>query len=54
MTAGGGDASEGEDIEVIELPPADALHMVAAGTLQEGKTIMLLQHAALVGLAQLV
>ena len=54
VTADGGDASEGEDIELIELPPADALHMVAAGTIQEGKTIMLLQHAALVGLAQLV
>jgi GDP-mannose pyrophosphatase NudK len=52
-SAGGGDASEGEDIEVIELPLTSALHMIAAGTLQDGKTIMLLQHAALVGLAQL-
>jgi GDP-mannose pyrophosphatase NudK len=52
-SAGGGDASEGEDIEVIELPLTSALQMIAAGTLQDGKTIMLLQHAALVGLAQL-
>ncbi len=53
VTAGGGDASEGEDIEVIELPLATALQMITAGTIQDGKTIMLLQHAALVGLAQL-
>jgi GDP-mannose pyrophosphatase NudK len=52
-SAGGGDASEGEDIEVIELPLADALQMIAAGIIQDGKTIMLLQHAALVGLGQL-
>jgi GDP-mannose pyrophosphatase NudK len=52
-SAGGGDASEGEDIEVIELPLADALQMITAGIIQDGKTIMLLQHAALVGLAQL-
>lgn len=53
VTAGGGDASEGEDIEVMELPLATALQMITAGTIQDGKTIMLLQHAALVGLAQL-
>ncbi len=53
VTAGGGDASEGEDIEVMELPLASALQMITAGTIQDGKTIMLLQHAALVGLAQL-
>jgi GDP-mannose pyrophosphatase NudK len=52
-TVGGGDASEGEDIEVIELALADALQMIKEGTIQDGKTIMLLQHAALVGLAQL-
>lgn len=53
LTAGAGDASEGEDIEVMELPLATALRMITAGTIQDGKTIMLLQHAALVGLAQL-
>lgn len=53
LTAGGGDASEGEDIEVMELPLATALQMITSGTIQDGKTIMLLQHAALVGLAQL-
>jgi GDP-mannose pyrophosphatase NudK len=53
VLSGGGDASEGEDIEVIELPLADALRMVKSGAIQDGKTIMLLQHAALVGLAQL-
>ena len=53
VTAGGGEASEGEDIEVIELPLASALQMITTGTIQDGKTIMLLQHAALVGLAAL-
>ena len=51
--AGGGDIAEGEDIEVIELPLVTALDMVASGAIQDGKTIMLLQHAALVGLERL-
>jgi nudix-type nucleoside diphosphatase (YffH/AdpP family) len=53
VTAGGGDAAEGEDIEVLELPLAAALQMIATGAIQDGKTIMLLQHAALLGLDQL-
>ena len=51
--AGGGDEREGEDIEVLELPLARALAMVASGDIQDGKTIMLLQHAALVGMDRL-
>ncbi len=51
--AGGGQAHEGEDIEVLELPLARALEMIATGEIQDGKTIMLLQHAALVGLDKL-
>jgi len=51
--AGGGDAAEGEDIEVIEVPLAAALQMVARGEIEDGKTIMLLQHAAIVGLDEL-
>src|SRR3981081_951413 len=53
VSAGGGDASEGEDIEVIEIRLADALQMIAIGAIQDGKTIMLLQHAAIVGLDKL-
>ena len=53
IAAGGGDAAEGEDIEVIELPLAQALQHIASGTIQDGKTIMLLQHAALTGLDRL-
>ena len=52
-TAGGGDAGEGEDIEVLELPLATALAMIARGDIQDGKTIMLLQHAAMTGLDKL-
>ena len=51
--AGGGEADEGEDIEVLELPLARALAMIASGEIQDGKTIMLLQHAALAGLDRL-
>lgn len=50
---GGGDAHEGEDIEVVELPFAAALAMIDDGRIQDGKTIMLLQHAALVGFEML-
>jgi nudix-type nucleoside diphosphatase (YffH/AdpP family) len=45
--AGGGIASEGEDIDVMELPVDEALAMVASGRIVDAKTIMLLQHAAL-------
>jgi nudix-type nucleoside diphosphatase (YffH/AdpP family) len=48
--AGGGLAEDGEDIEVIEIPFAAALAMVASGRIADGKTIMLLQWAALSGL----
>ena len=44
---GGGLASEGEDIEVLELPFAAALNMIESGEIADGKTIMLLQYAAL-------
>jgi nudix-type nucleoside diphosphatase (YffH/AdpP family) len=53
LATGGGDAREGEDIEVLELPLDRALAMIAEGAIQDGKTIMLLQHAALTGLARL-
>jgi nudix-type nucleoside diphosphatase (YffH/AdpP family) len=44
---GGGLASEGEDIEVLELPIDQALAMITDGHIQDAKTIMLLQYAAL-------
>lgn len=50
---GGGDACEGEDIEVLELPLARAMEMIGSGQIQDGKTIMLLQYAALVGMHRL-
>jgi GDP-mannose pyrophosphatase NudK len=53
VAAGGGDKAEGEDIEVMELPLQDAMRMVLDGSIQDGKTIMLLQHACIVGLDQL-
>jgi GDP-mannose pyrophosphatase NudK len=43
VSAGGGKAAEGEDIEVIELPLQQAMEWVAGGHIQDGKTIMLLQ-----------
>jgi nudix-type nucleoside diphosphatase (YffH/AdpP family) len=53
VSTGGGDVAEGEDIEVIEVSMASAQQMVADGAIQDGKTIMLLQYAALVGLQSL-
>jgi nudix-type nucleoside diphosphatase (YffH/AdpP family) len=44
---GGGDASNGEEIEVLEIDLDEALQMIDRGEIQDGKTIMLLQHAKL-------
>ena len=46
-TIGGGVATEGEDIEVIELPLKTAYGMIASGEIVDAKTIILLQHAML-------
>ncbi|WP_432104688.1 NUDIX domain-containing protein [Streptomyces sp. bgisy091] len=47
--AGGGIEEEGEDIEVLELPFADALTMTRDGRIVDAKTVLLLQWAALHG-----
>lgn len=44
ISAGGGLAEEGEDIEVLELPFDEALAMVNDGRIMDGKTIILLLH----------
>ena len=46
---GGGLVEEGEEIEVCELPFAEALARIADGRIADAKTIMLLQWAALSG-----
>jgi nudix-type nucleoside diphosphatase (YffH/AdpP family) len=46
-TEGGGDVSDGEEIEVLEYQLDEALKMIEIGEIQDGKTIMLLQHAKL-------
>ncbi|MFJ3669718.1 NUDIX domain-containing protein [Streptomyces sp. NPDC090106] len=46
---GGGVAEEGEDIEVLELPFTEALAMTGDGRIRDGKTVLLLQWAALHG-----
>ena len=48
--AGGGLASEGEDIEVVEMSGEAALAAIGSGGIADAKTIMLLQHARLAGL----
>lgn len=50
VSEGGGDAGEGEDIEVLERPFNEALGMIGNGAICDAKTIMLLQHAKLSGL----
>jgi nudix-type nucleoside diphosphatase (YffH/AdpP family) len=44
---GGGIASEGEDIEVLELPFDEAMTMIGDGRIADAKTILLLQYAAI-------
>lgn len=44
---GGGLAEEEENIEVLELPFSEALNMMYTGQIKDGKTIMLLQYAAM-------
>jgi len=44
---GGGVVDEGEDIEVLTIPFAEALTMIADGRIVDGKTVILLQWAAL-------
>lgn len=47
VTVGGGVKAEGEDIEVMEVPFLEAMAMIASGEIQDGKTIILLQYAAM-------
>ncbi|MBS1167776.1 MAG: GDP-mannose pyrophosphatase [Proteobacteria bacterium] len=46
-SSGGGNEDEGEDIAVLEVGIDEALAMIGSGVIRDGKTIMLLQHAAL-------
>ena len=50
LGAGGGRAEEGEDVEVVELPFADAIGKIDSGEIVDAKTIMLLYHARIAGL----
>jgi len=50
VSEGGGLEEENEDIEVLEMPFHQALEMVRAGEIKDGKTILLLQYAELNGL----
>jgi nudix-type nucleoside diphosphatase (YffH/AdpP family) len=45
--SGGGNRAEGEDIDIFELSIDDAMRAIACGEIEDGKTIMLLQHAVL-------
>jgi len=47
ISSGGGNYAEGEDIEVLEMSFSDAMAKVSSGDICDGKTIMLLQYAAL-------
>ncbi len=47
ISNGGGLTHEGEDIHVLELLFIEALAMIKDGRIVDGKTIMLLQYAAL-------
>jgi nudix-type nucleoside diphosphatase (YffH/AdpP family) len=51
VSDGGGDAGEGEDIEVLEMTLGDAMALVESGGIMDAKTVMLVQYAVLKGLA---
>lgn len=53
VSGGGGDVSEGEEIETIEMTLSEAMRMIDSGAIQDGKTIMLLQYAHRIGLENL-
>jgi len=44
---GGGLQDEGEDIELVRMPFAEAMRQVGTGEIADAKTVMLLQYAAL-------
>lgn len=50
ISSGGGNAHEGEDIEVIELPLDEAWAKVKSGEIIDAKTVLLIQHALIEGL----
>ena len=54
VSDGGGLEHDQENIEVLELPFAEALQMVANGQIRDAKTIMLLQYAQIHGLVQVM
>jgi len=47
VSEGGGEPSEGEDIEVMHVPLKEALAMIRSGEIADAKTIILLQDLAL-------
>jgi GDP-mannose pyrophosphatase NudK len=47
VNEGGGAVDENENIEVLEMPLADALYKIKTGEIKDAKTIMLLQFAQL-------
>lgn len=47
VSGGGGEASEQENIEVLEVPYTEGLQMIRDRRIQDAKTIMLIQHLAL-------
>ena len=52
ISAGGGHADEGEDIEVLEMTLDEAMSAILDGRLVDAKTIMLIQHLKLSLLTQ--
>jgi nudix-type nucleoside diphosphatase (YffH/AdpP family) len=53
VSAGGGVAAEGEDIEVLELPARRVWQLAERGEIVDGKTLLLLYYAAAYGILPL-
>ena len=52
LTSGGGVAAEGEDIEIVVVPFVEALTLIAKNEICDAKTIIALQHLALINSAR--
>jgi GDP-mannose pyrophosphatase NudK len=49
---GGGLSEEGEEIDVLEVPFAEALRWMQEGTIRDARTMLVLQHLALRGIGK--
>jgi 8-oxo-dGTP pyrophosphatase MutT (NUDIX family) len=50
--AGAAEPDDGEDLEVVELSMTAVVQLIASGEIRDAKTVLLIQHAQLMGLLE--